>query len=83
MPIVAIVDGVRVMFYANEHPPPHFHAAIGEHQAVIDIDTLTISAGFLPVAKRRRVLAWAKPRQAALGLMFSRVSTGGRADPLR
>lgn len=82
MPIVATVDGVRVMFYANEHPPPHFHAAIGEHQAVIDIDSLTVTAGFLPVAKRRRVMAWAKPRQAALRLMFAQSSAGGRVGPL-
>ncbi|WP_449409607.1 DUF4160 domain-containing protein [Methylobacterium komagatae] len=26
MPVVAEFDGIRIMFYANEHPPPHFHA---------------------------------------------------------
>ena len=25
------------MFYANEHPLPHFHAMIAEHRAVVDI----------------------------------------------
>jgi len=28
MPVVALVDGVKIAFYANEHPPPHFHAMI-------------------------------------------------------
>jgi len=37
MPVVAIVDGVKIAFYANEHPPAHFHATIAEHRAVIDI----------------------------------------------
>jgi hypothetical protein len=26
MPVVAIVDGVKIEFYPDEHPPPHFHA---------------------------------------------------------
>jgi hypothetical protein len=26
MPTVAIVDGVKIQFYFDEHPPPHFHA---------------------------------------------------------
>ncbi|ODN70520.1 DUF4160 domain-containing protein [Methylobrevis pamukkalensis] len=38
MPTVAMVDGVKIMFYADDHPPPHFHALLAEHAAVIDID---------------------------------------------
>ena len=53
MPVVAVVDGVKIAFYANEHPPAHFHAMIAEHRAVFDIATLTITAGSLP-----RVEAW-------------------------
>ena len=30
MPIVAVVEGVKIAFYANEHPPAHFHALIAE-----------------------------------------------------
>jgi hypothetical protein len=26
VPVVAIVDGVKIEFYPDEHPPPHFHA---------------------------------------------------------
>ena len=66
MPVVAEFDGVRIMFYANEHPPPHFHAYYAEHRASIDIATLRVVEGFLPVAKRRIVLHWAASRQAAL-----------------
>jgi hypothetical protein len=42
VPVVAIVDGVKIMFYPNEHPPAHFHAKIAEFQAVVDIDRLAI-----------------------------------------
>ena len=66
MPVVAIVDGVKIMFYANEHPPAHFHAKIAEFQAVVDIDSVTIVAGRLPPAQTRSVLAWAASRQDRL-----------------
>lgn len=39
--MVALVDGVKIQFYANEHPPPHFHAEFAEHRGVIDIESLS------------------------------------------
>ncbi len=66
MPVVAVVDGVKITFFANEHPPPHFHAMIAEHRAVIDIVALRVTAGSLPTAKRAKVLSWAGPRKEAL-----------------
>ena len=35
MPVVAIVDGVKIEFYPDEHPPPHFHARFAEFVAQI------------------------------------------------
>ena len=32
------------MFY-NDHAPPHFHAEYGEHEALIEIESLAVSAG--------------------------------------
>jgi len=26
VPVVANIDGVKIEFYPDEHPPPHFHA---------------------------------------------------------
>jgi Domain of unknown function (DUF4160) len=66
MPVVANVDGVKIMFYASEHPPSHFHAEYSGDAAVVDIMTATITEGFLPVAKRRKVLAWTKLNRAKL-----------------
>ncbi len=45
MPTVALVDGVKTVFYANEHPPLHFHAKYAEHQAVFNVKTLEIEQG--------------------------------------
>lgn len=56
MPIVAVVEGVKIAFYAYEHLPEHFHALIAEHRAVVDIASASISQGSLPAPKRARVL---------------------------
>jgi hypothetical protein len=66
MPTVAIVDGVRIRFYSQEHPPPHFHAVIAEHRARIGIRPLRLLSGSLPPAKLTVVLSWAEPRTQAL-----------------
>jgi hypothetical protein len=42
MPTVAIVEGVKIQLFAQEHPPPHFHAVFAEYRAQIDIASLEI-----------------------------------------
>ena len=66
MPTVAVIDGIKIEFYFDEHPPPHFHAKYAEYRAVIRIDTLAIVQGNLPKAAERKVMAWAKGRKFAL-----------------
>jgi hypothetical protein len=66
MPTVAIVDGVKIQFFAREHPPAHFHAVFAEYRAQIDIATLSVLNGRLPPAKLRVVLSWAETRRGAL-----------------
>jgi hypothetical protein len=82
VPVVAIVDGVKIMFYANEHPPAHFHAKIAELQAVIDIDSVTIVAGRLPPVQTRSVLAWAASRQAVLRETFVAAMAHEKVGPI-
>ncbi len=31
--------GIIIRFYYREHPPTHFHAIYGEHEALIEIET--------------------------------------------
>jgi hypothetical protein len=63
MPTVAVVDGIKIQFYFNDHPPPHFHGLIAEHRVMIDIETLEVTRGRLPRTKQRRVLEWASSRR--------------------
>ncbi len=48
MPNIAMVKGVKINVYPNDHVPPHIHAIYGEHEALIEIRTGEIIAGFLP-----------------------------------
>jgi hypothetical protein len=80
---VAVVDGVKIMLYANEHPPPHFHAKFAEFHAVIDIDKLAIVRGSLPSSKSNAVIRWASGRREALRSAFVEAMAQRRVGPIR
>jgi hypothetical protein len=66
MPTVAIVEGVKIQFFAREHHPPHFHAVFAEHRAQIEIGSFRVLRGGLPRTKLAAVISWARPRQPVL-----------------
>jgi len=66
MPTVAIIEGIRIRFFPDEHPPPHFHAVFAEYQAQISIESPRLLRGSLPPAKLALVLSWAEPRKEVL-----------------
>ena len=66
MPVVAIVDGVKIEFYPDEHPPPHFHARYGQAKALVRLSDGEIIAGELPPTAARMVRQWALARSAEL-----------------
>jgi len=41
--------------YVRDHPPPHFHAIYGEHEAFVAIETGAVIEGSLPNAAARLV----------------------------
>ncbi|MDR3495866.1 MAG: DUF4160 domain-containing protein [Ancalomicrobiaceae bacterium] len=66
MPVVAQIDGIRIEFYFDDHAPPHFHARYGSHIIALDIKTLGVKKGSLPVPQMNAVSRWARLRQDAL-----------------
>jgi len=66
MPTFYIINGVKIVFYFDDHNPPHFHAIIAEYDALIQIETLEILEGELPKNKRKKVLEWASKNKAEL-----------------
>ncbi|RMH89555.1 MAG: DUF4160 domain-containing protein [Calditrichaeota bacterium] len=45
MPEICRFFGIVIKMRFNDHPPPHFHAEYGEHQAII---TLFVIGGAFP-----------------------------------
>jgi len=58
MPEVSRFYGIVIRFYYREHPPEHFHAIYGEHEALIEIPTGRIHEGHLPPKALQLVNEW-------------------------
>ena len=52
--------------FLSDHPPPHFHAVYGEHNAVFNVETLEVIEGDLPDRARKLVSEWAQAYQKEL-----------------
>jgi hypothetical protein len=60
MPTIHIINSIRIDVYAREHMPPHFHAIYAEHEMLVEIATLAIYAGWLPLKQHRLIIRWAQ-----------------------
>jgi Domain of unknown function (DUF4160) len=70
MACVATIDGIKILFYHDEHPPAHFHARYAEHEAMIELRTLDVLEGSLPRLQLRKVRTWAASRESALDMAW-------------
>ncbi|MDQ2650484.1 MAG: DUF4160 domain-containing protein [Actinomycetota bacterium] len=59
MPRISAFYGIVIAMYFDDHPPPHFHARYGEHQAQIVIATGDVLHGELPRRALKLVEEWA------------------------
>ena len=69
MPRISSFYGITIWMYydeANHKGRPHFHARYGSDEASVDIETLELIAGRLPVRARRLVTEWGWARQSQL-----------------
>lgn len=66
MPEISRFYGIVIRMYFDEHPPPHFHAEYGSHEALFDIRTLALVAGKLPPRATGLVMEWASRHQDEL-----------------
>jgi len=58
--------GIVIRIYADEHPPPHFHAQYGEHRAAYYIEGFGVMKGRLPRRAEQMVLEWAGLHESEL-----------------
>lgn len=85
MPEVSRFFGIVIRLFHGDHPPPHFHAAYDDHEALIEIDTLAVHRGSLPNRALALVLEWAARHRVELRRAWALCREGrppGRIDPL-
>jgi hypothetical protein len=58
MPEICRFYGIIIRMYGGDHPPPHFHAVYGEHEAFVELETGQILYGYLPATALRLVQTW-------------------------
>ena len=72
MPELCRFLGVVIYINFGDHPPPHVHVQYGGSEALIDIEAIALSEGWLPPRIRRAVLDWARVRQPELRAAWDR-----------
>lgn len=60
MPVVSEFFGILILIYYSDHPPPHFHARYGDDEALIEISSLRVLRGRLPLRALALVIEWAQ-----------------------
>ncbi|KQT85507.1 DUF4160 domain-containing protein [Aurantimonas sp. Leaf443] len=76
MPTIAIVDGIRIVIFFNDHDPPHFHGFLAEHRMRIDIAAVRSMDGGGTSAAERKLLAWTQEHRETLLAAWSDAQAG-------
>lgn len=79
MPRISSFYGIVIVMYFADHPPPHFHARYGQHEAQVAIATGDVIGGSLPRSASKLVKEWAALHRDELVEDWRRAE---RAEPL-
>lgn len=85
MPEICRFYGIVIKLFYADHPPPHFHAEYGEHEALIKIADAEVFAGSLPARALSMVKEWAGLHREELKQDWEAARRGQplkRIDPL-
>ena len=80
VPRISAFHGIIIAMYFDDHPPAHFHARFGEHEAQIEIATGEVLRGHLPRRARGLVEEWVGLHRDELMDDWARAA---RQEPLR
>ena len=58
MPEISRFSGIIIAMYYNDHPPPHFHARLGDFEIRVNILNGDIISGYLPKPAESMVREW-------------------------
>ena len=82
MPEISRFYGIVIGMYYGDHPPPHFHARYGEHQARIDVETGAILTGRLPPKAAGLVMEWTTLHRKELRENWNRAEAHETLEPV-
>ncbi len=80
MPTFKIIEGVKIECFSGDHPPPHVHASIAEHEALMDLRTFKILRGSLPGNKIGAVIEFIKESKDDLAALFMELNPHLRSN---
>lgn len=75
-------SGIVIRMFYNDHAPPHFHAEYGEHEVLIEIETLNVYAGSLPSRALALVREWATAHRDDLRKDWTLARSGRVPEPI-
>lgn len=79
MPTIAIIDGVKIQMFYDDHTPPHFHAIIGDQEVLIAIRTLDVIRGIIATCQATPSAGLGERASRRLGAQLDQVSGRGAA----
>ena len=84
MPVLSNFYGIiiKMYFQQSEHNPPHIHAIYGENIGVIDISSLEMLEGNLPIRALKLTQEWVKKNKKELLEMWN-TQKFKKIDPLK
>jgi hypothetical protein len=82
MPEICRFYGIIIRMYFNDHTPPHFHAQYGNHDAIVDIEKLSVISGALPPRALGLVMEWSALHQTELRDRWARARNLEPLDPI-
>ena len=82
MPEISRFFGIIIRMFYSDHEPAHFHAFYGEHEALIEIETLAVYRGALPRRALALVREWAEAHRGELRQDWERGRAGETLAPI-
>jgi hypothetical protein len=85
MPEARRFYGIVVKLFYDDHKPAHFNAEYGEHEVLVNINSLATLSGRLPARALRLVTEWALLHRQELRAGWhraSRLQPPGKIAPL-
>jgi hypothetical protein len=79
MPEISRFFGIIIRMFYGDHDHAHFH---GEHEALIEIETLSVYRGSLPRRALALVLEWAEAHRLELRQDWQRARAGEVLAPI-